>query len=91
MSDQHGPALLCGNARGYHQQLHTTNPTHPTQNECQVSLNTVDNLDTFLSDINHGRWDIVLPQVALLKLPRRKLEDLYEQVLCSVGVVCVRD
>ena len=28
----------------------------------------------------HGRWDAVLPQVAQLKLPRSKLEDLYEQV-----------
>lgn len=32
-----------------------------------------------MSDINNGRWDQVLPQVANLKLPRAKLEDLYEQ------------
>jgi len=54
------------------------------QNECQVTLNTVDNLETFLADIHAGRWDQVLPQVANLKLPKKKLEDVYEHIILEL-------
>ena len=54
------------------------------EQECKVSLNIVENVDTFLADIHAGRWDSVLPQIAALKLPRRKLEDLYEQVVLEL-------
>ncbi|KAF3951195.1 hypothetical protein CMV_023127, partial [Castanea mollissima] len=31
------------------------------------------------ADISSGRWDAILPQLSQFKLPRNKLEDLYEQ------------
>ena len=38
-----------------------------------MTLNTVDNLETFLADIHKGHWDSVTSQVSSLKLPREKL------------------
>jgi hypothetical protein len=49
-----------------------------------VCLNTVDNVDQFLQDINQGRWDAVLPQITHLRLPTEKLYDLYEQIVCEM-------
>ena len=48
--------------------------------ETQCALNTVDSVEGFVADVRNGRWDLVLPQVATMRLPKRKLEDLYEQV-----------
>ena len=54
------------------------------QLECQTSLNVVDSVEGFVSDVLNGRWDVVLPTVAHLRLPKRKLEDLYEQVVLEL-------
>jgi WD40 repeat-containing protein SMU1 len=54
------------------------------QEDCQVCLNTVDNVDQFLQDINQGKWDAVLPQITHLRLPTEKLYALYEQIVCEM-------
>lgn len=35
-----------------------------------MCLNTIDNLDNLMSDINHGRWEAVMPQVKKLVEPK---------------------
>jgi len=50
------------------------------QEESSVSLNTIDSIEAFQSEILQGHWDSVLSQVKRLKISNRCSMDLYEQV-----------
>lgn len=43
-------------------------------------MNTVESVEAFSSEILQGHWDNVLRIVSQLKIPEKKLMDLYEQV-----------
>ena len=63
-----------------------TNSMRELQTESDVTLNTVDNMEAFLSDIQKGHWDSVMAQVSSLKLPREKMVRLrVPQSSCSRG------
>lgn len=50
--------------------LHTA--MRALQSESGVSMNTVDNVDNLVYDIQQGKWESVLMQVATLQLPQDK-------------------
>ena len=54
------------------------------QDESQVALNTVENLDGLVADVQQGRWDAVMSTIATLKLSPRLLEELYEQLVVEM-------
>jgi WD40 repeat-containing protein SMU1 len=54
------------------------------QEESQVSLNAVDSMDAFASDIAHGRWDAVLQQTQTLECDSAAMTDLYEHVVLEM-------
>ena len=63
------------------QENNLTRSLRTLQTESNVPLNSVENLESFVTNIYTGRWEIVLSQLSLMKLPSGKLASIYEQVV----------
>lgn len=54
------------------------------QSETAVTLNTIEDIPKFTSDILHGKWGSVLNALQFCSLPENKQEDLYEQIILEL-------
>ncbi|KAI8072192.1 WD40 repeat-containing protein SMU1-like protein [Gilbertella persicaria] len=55
------------------------------ESETTIKINTLENKEAFIQEIKRGAWDIVLKRVADLRIPPRKLMDLYEQIVLELA------
>lgn len=55
------------------------------EQETTVKVNTLENKESFIKEIKQGEWDTVLKRTTDLKIPPRKLMDLYEQVVLELA------
>jgi WD40 repeat-containing protein SMU1 len=44
----------------------------------------VDSIDSFTEDVTSGHWDVVLKTVSNLRIPQKKLLELYEQIVIEL-------
>jgi len=55
------------------------------QEETSVTLNTVENVPKLVGDIMHGKWDVVLEQLATVRISQKVQEDLFEQIVLELA------
>jgi hypothetical protein len=70
----------------YCKENHLISTMQQLQKETGICLNTVDNMDNFINDIKQGKWDSVLNQLSMIKLPIGKLVSLLSCFLFRVEI-----